>query len=700
MIDWPDDWLANGLPTRDGGMDRGAERVALTALGGPSGFKTREEELEDGTILRVQTKGTMPPQITYIAPEAASVTPEEEVEAGVDWRLWHGLCTAGAQGSLGEMPLRDWGEGAGYEDGDVISAYPIGAPEPIGFYGPGSTYHSNFAVVTPEAREVVDQHTVGDYVITSSSHGPYDVGPASNDETKAKTNDPFELLPSGTGAYCWRWRDPADDTIHWLRLYCADEMNTSSASGTMVFRLERVVSGQAPVILSELSVTNKSLFGDTVRQRYAYRVFVTQIQHSASGRTGLLMISRQKFETNPEEDDYIGTKPLWAVIRANVSGRNNGAINVFKTYDQLHTSESLSDAVSGSAGPYAVALRVHSSGSYRIEGHSIQKPREFPYENSYDVEGLIDAVIHSEQRFELVAHPTNPPPYRHEEVRGTDVAWYFFAGESETPDEVKVTHTTKNNLDAGYLGSGSVTTSYDGSCYYFNYKQSITNERSGQSLAQGTLNYEGWYETSWGTEIEASVSGQAVSFPLISRYRQTTRLSWEGYSYGSGLAEFPNTYTYGWSPPRFPEYFGSQPNFRLVQEPGRPGLDAYTEGSASWDISLTPMGESYSEPPVACGAGGGIILRENQDDSTGSEPPLLTWEFYMANNNVAFFSYWEYTLFGGFGAKVELPGTRKSFLISKTGIHEVTSPERPCYASWNPRTGEFSINAEREVQWL
>jgi hypothetical protein len=58
-------WLDNGLPVRRGGKNKGAERAALDALGGPEGFRTKHVTLHGGAEMTVRTKGNMPPQVTY-----------------------------------------------------------------------------------------------------------------------------------------------------------------------------------------------------------------------------------------------------------------------------------------------------------------------------------------------------------------------------------------------------------------------------------------------------------------------------------------------------------------------------------------------------------------------------------------------------------------------------------------------------------
>jgi hypothetical protein len=207
---------------------------------------------------------------------------------------------------------------------------------------------------------------VGDYVISTLSCGPYHV-------SADKTNDPFGQTPKEAGDYCWRWRDPESGAIHWMRLYCFEQKNVDSSSGTMSFRLERVVPGGSPVVLDELACTNLQLFGDSVATRnfYRYRAFVEDIQHSASGGTGLLMIGRHKFDSVlSDEDEFVGTKPLWGVIRADVSGMTIGSLSVFRTYAQLHPPGEVFSASGGEYGRYAYPLRVRSSGTYFLEYHS------------------------------------------------------------------------------------------------------------------------------------------------------------------------------------------------------------------------------------------------------------------------------------------------------------------------------------------
>lgn len=61
---WGDDWLKNGLPIFNGGKDRSLARKMLDRVGGPQGFKTSQQTLPDGSVVTVQTKGTMAPQVT------------------------------------------------------------------------------------------------------------------------------------------------------------------------------------------------------------------------------------------------------------------------------------------------------------------------------------------------------------------------------------------------------------------------------------------------------------------------------------------------------------------------------------------------------------------------------------------------------------------------------------------------------------
>ena len=62
---WGDDWLKNGLPIFNGGKDRSLARKMLDRMGGPQGFTTSQQTLPDGSVVTVQTKGTMPPQVTF-----------------------------------------------------------------------------------------------------------------------------------------------------------------------------------------------------------------------------------------------------------------------------------------------------------------------------------------------------------------------------------------------------------------------------------------------------------------------------------------------------------------------------------------------------------------------------------------------------------------------------------------------------------
>lgn len=65
-MSWSDwgDWLKNGLPTYDGGKDRTSARKMLDNMGGPDGFKTKSQNNADGSVTTVQTKGSMPPEVT------------------------------------------------------------------------------------------------------------------------------------------------------------------------------------------------------------------------------------------------------------------------------------------------------------------------------------------------------------------------------------------------------------------------------------------------------------------------------------------------------------------------------------------------------------------------------------------------------------------------------------------------------------
>lgn len=59
-----DDWLNNGFPVFSGDKNRSEARGMITRMGGPSGFKTAQVTRPDGSVVTVQLKGDMPPQIT------------------------------------------------------------------------------------------------------------------------------------------------------------------------------------------------------------------------------------------------------------------------------------------------------------------------------------------------------------------------------------------------------------------------------------------------------------------------------------------------------------------------------------------------------------------------------------------------------------------------------------------------------------
>ena len=59
-----DDWLQNGLPVYSGGKDRSTARRLIDRLGGPHGIKTAYQNNPDGTITRVQLRGTQPPEVS------------------------------------------------------------------------------------------------------------------------------------------------------------------------------------------------------------------------------------------------------------------------------------------------------------------------------------------------------------------------------------------------------------------------------------------------------------------------------------------------------------------------------------------------------------------------------------------------------------------------------------------------------------
>ena len=59
-----DDWLQNGLPVYSGGKDRSTARRLIDRLGGPRGIKTAYQNNPDGTITRVQLRGTQPPEVS------------------------------------------------------------------------------------------------------------------------------------------------------------------------------------------------------------------------------------------------------------------------------------------------------------------------------------------------------------------------------------------------------------------------------------------------------------------------------------------------------------------------------------------------------------------------------------------------------------------------------------------------------------
>ena len=71
-----DDWLQNGLPVYSGGKDRSTARRLIDRLGGPRGIKTAYQNNPDGTITRVQLRGTQPPEVSQPVVVAAVPTNE------------------------------------------------------------------------------------------------------------------------------------------------------------------------------------------------------------------------------------------------------------------------------------------------------------------------------------------------------------------------------------------------------------------------------------------------------------------------------------------------------------------------------------------------------------------------------------------------------------------------------------------------
>ena len=69
-----DDWLQNGLPVYSGGKDRSTARRLIDRLGGPHGIKTAYQNNPDGTITRVQLRGTQPPEVS----RSVAVVPTNE----------------------------------------------------------------------------------------------------------------------------------------------------------------------------------------------------------------------------------------------------------------------------------------------------------------------------------------------------------------------------------------------------------------------------------------------------------------------------------------------------------------------------------------------------------------------------------------------------------------------------------------------
>ena len=63
-MSFADDWLQNGLPVYSGGKDRSTARRLIDRLGGPHGIKTAYQNNPDGTITRVQLRGTQPPEVS------------------------------------------------------------------------------------------------------------------------------------------------------------------------------------------------------------------------------------------------------------------------------------------------------------------------------------------------------------------------------------------------------------------------------------------------------------------------------------------------------------------------------------------------------------------------------------------------------------------------------------------------------------
>ena len=352
------DWLSQGLPVRSGGKNANEERVALDALGGPAGFKTREVRLADGTVMRVQTKGDMPPQVTRVKEVAQ---PEQ-----TEWRLWHGLISidrdgervniAGDSYAPGSMPLRDWGAGGGYRDGDTVKAFV--RPMDFNGYGPeliqGCTYYSNFAMIPKDKQK--ETRAVGDYGIAYTLKSPW---PLFTDEYES--NDPFDLLEGGGENFSWPWKAP-DGSIYLLSCKSAAVLPQAPEITVRIY-IRALPDGKDKLIAEEVfsqDDVNPDPDGDTKYNRLLGRICFF-VEHSPSGASALLFYGYPI--DNGINHNYRMAEYIEFILRADVKNENEAALSLFRNNASLTSVEEMVESNWGTPGGGVPYLRTTLSCS-------------------------------------------------------------------------------------------------------------------------------------------------------------------------------------------------------------------------------------------------------------------------------------------------------------------------------------------------
>jgi hypothetical protein len=661
------DWLDNGLPVSHGGKDKNEERTALQALGGPSGFKTREITLPDGMIMRVQTKGDMPPQVTYV--KSLTQTQGGDTPAEGDWRLWHGLFTedeapTSSSGVLnrnaaGKLPLSDWGRAEGYSDGDVIEAcVPLTC---------GETYYSNFAIIPPEERTQVRQ--VGDYAISAASGGPYRVTADKDPKTGiisniSRVNDPFfqgensDKTPSLEIAAddwirqdeprYWPWKDPISNVVHWFHAVydrVAETMNVYrySADGSLL-------------LVGSRQFSRRELYGRPVGTGDRLPRFeVASPQHSASGRVALLMgINRERTPTSSNIDvRYFlerASFPLQCVVKAEVRDKDEVSLSLFKSTEDLYFTE----GVLGGAPAYAVYCDYLVNVEFTAEAIVIP---EAGYGNNgaVSLEDYLDDHVaywygHHLGITRIISTSVYPSSYS-ETYAYTErrILWYFFEGESEEPIEVarreQTTRTYAGSTNHNYSGTGT------------SEGLRTVGERWSRTTLDSHLSTH--YQETHGENITVRFTVGNQEFELTT------------YAFESGTESTLES--------------DAVPHPFSLGAPNATTLLPYWDSYEHWETSrIETQGVNRLDPHA-------VINRWTDEKYAACSYRLLT-------NNILCIAVQEG------GSSLDWDEHAEVVLLTASGQTKLDATYRELdtklYASWNPRTGDIAVSLEGRVQWL